>query len=117
MPCDTIAASVPNSGSHVWTAELCDSETDNYKVRVTDIESGAADECNDTFVITPPPECEVTILHPDEEESFCEGENVEILWSTSGQCGDRVRIEMLDRSGASIFGAIDQKLRRYEPSV
>ena len=28
--------------------------------------------------------------------------------------GDRVRIEMFDRSGTSIFGAIDQKLARYE---
>ncbi len=28
--------------------------------------------------------------------------------------GDRVRIEMLDHSGASIFGAIDQTVRRYE---
>ena len=28
--------------------------------------------------------------------------------------GDRVRIEMFDRSGRSIFGAIDQQVRRYE---
>jgi fumarylacetoacetate (FAA) hydrolase len=29
--------------------------------------------------------------------------------------GDRVRIEMLDRDGHSIFGAIDQEITRYEP--
>jgi fumarylacetoacetate (FAA) hydrolase len=29
--------------------------------------------------------------------------------------GDRVRIEMLDAGGQSIFGAIDQKVVRYEP--
>ena len=28
--------------------------------------------------------------------------------------GDRVRIEMLDEQGASIFGAIDQKMVAYE---
>ncbi len=28
--------------------------------------------------------------------------------------GDRVRIEMFDKSGASIFGAIDQKIVKYE---
>ena len=28
--------------------------------------------------------------------------------------GDRVRIEMLDRDGRSIFGAIDQEITRYE---
>ena len=28
--------------------------------------------------------------------------------------GDRVRIEMLDRDGASLFGAIDQTVARYE---
>ncbi|HYE50540.1 MAG TPA: fumarylacetoacetate hydrolase family protein [Azospirillaceae bacterium] len=29
--------------------------------------------------------------------------------------GDRVRIEMLDREGGSVFGAIDQQVVRYEP--
>jgi fumarylacetoacetate (FAA) hydrolase len=29
--------------------------------------------------------------------------------------GDRVRIEMFDASGASIFGAIDQQVQKYEP--
>ncbi len=29
--------------------------------------------------------------------------------------GDRVRIEMLDADGASIFGAIDQEVQRYQP--
>jgi fumarylacetoacetate (FAA) hydrolase len=29
--------------------------------------------------------------------------------------GDRIRIEMLDRAGQSIFGAIDQKVVRYTP--
>jgi fumarylacetoacetate (FAA) hydrolase len=28
--------------------------------------------------------------------------------------GDRVRIEMLDRAGRSIFGAIEQVVTRYE---
>ena len=30
--------------------------------------------------------------------------------------GDRVRIEMFDEAGASIFGAIDQEIRRYTPA-
>ena len=30
--------------------------------------------------------------------------------------GDRIRIEMLDRAGQSIFGAIDQKVVRYTPA-
>jgi len=29
--------------------------------------------------------------------------------------GDRIRIEMFDRTGESIFGAIDQKVVRYTP--
>jgi len=29
--------------------------------------------------------------------------------------GDRIRIEMLDNHGASIFGAIDQKVKQYKP--
>jgi len=30
--------------------------------------------------------------------------------------GDRVRIEMFDSTGASIFGAIDQEVQRYQPA-
>jgi fumarylacetoacetate (FAA) hydrolase len=30
--------------------------------------------------------------------------------------GDRVRIEMLDKGGASIFGAIEQVVVRYNPA-
>jgi fumarylacetoacetate (FAA) hydrolase len=30
--------------------------------------------------------------------------------------GDRVRIEMFDGNGASIFGAIDQQVKRYASS-
>ena len=29
--------------------------------------------------------------------------------------GDRVRIEMLDNAGSSIFGAIDQRVVKYTP--
>jgi fumarylacetoacetate (FAA) hydrolase len=28
--------------------------------------------------------------------------------------GDRIRIEMFDQAGASIFGAIDQEVRKYD---
>ena len=31
--------------------------------------------------------------------------------------GDRIRIEMLDAAGRSIFGAIDQKVVRYDDAV
>jgi len=31
--------------------------------------------------------------------------------------GDRVKIEMLDTSGASIFGAIEQTVEKYSPPV
>jgi fumarylacetoacetate (FAA) hydrolase len=31
--------------------------------------------------------------------------------------GDRIRIEMFDRAGQSIFGAIDQKVARYTPAA
>jgi fumarylacetoacetate (FAA) hydrolase len=31
--------------------------------------------------------------------------------------GDRIRIEMRDGNGASIFGAIDQMVERYTPAV
>ena len=31
--------------------------------------------------------------------------------------GDRIRIEMFDRAGQSIFGAIDQKVVRYTPAA
>jgi fumarylacetoacetate (FAA) hydrolase len=31
--------------------------------------------------------------------------------------GDRIRIEMKDEHGASIFGAIDQVVERYTPTA
>jgi len=35
--------------------------------------------------------------------------------SNSGNATDNSRIEMFDRAGQSIFGAIDQKVVRYTP--
>jgi fumarylacetoacetate (FAA) hydrolase len=47
---------------------------------------------------------------------------IEVIDSGSAQTpflkfGDRVRIEMLDADGRSIFGAIDQAITSYEPKV
>ncbi|MBD3235862.1 MAG: hypothetical protein GF330_04090 [Candidatus Eisenbacteria bacterium] len=50
-PCTTIATSAPNSGSYSWYAAPCTWETEGYAIRVTDLESGAYDDSDQSFVI------------------------------------------------------------------
>lgn len=50
--CRTIATAAPNTSSYDWTVAACGDSTDGYALRVTDDESGAFDESDDTFAIT-----------------------------------------------------------------
>jgi len=53
-PCLTIADGVPDTGSYIWTIAACSEELEDYRIRITDLESGAGDESDDPFIITPP---------------------------------------------------------------
>lgn len=93
--CATIAASTPNDGSHAWPAQACGGFTDGYRVRLTDLASGAFDESDAPFSI---PICAVSVIAPNGGESWTEESAREILW-TAETCGTEVKIELL-RNGS-----------------
>ena len=91
--CATITASTANDGSYTWPAEQCADYDNDYAIRVTDLDSGAADQSDNPFAIHPV--CSVAILAPNGGESFLAGEEVAITWTHSQCCGELVAIELL----------------------
>ncbi|MCK4413281.1 MAG: right-handed parallel beta-helix repeat-containing protein [Candidatus Eisenbacteria sp.] len=51
--CLAIADMESNDGEYLWQAVQCDGEISGYRIRVTDLASGAADESNAPFLIWP----------------------------------------------------------------
>ena len=92
-PCRTIAESTTNDGVYAWTAERCGADTSGYAIRIADLESGASDASDGTFVITCPA-CAVAITSPNGGESWEEGTPRAITWSPTG-CDTAVMIELL----------------------
>lgn len=90
--CLIIAATTENDGEYSWITEQCGTETEDYRIRVTDLETGEADESDASFVIESP--CIVTVSHPNGGESFRVGDAVEITWESTPCCGDSVSIEL-----------------------
>ncbi|MFH1144126.1 MAG: Ser-Thr-rich GPI-anchored membrane family protein [Candidatus Eisenbacteria bacterium] len=91
--CETIAAAADNNGSLTWIPVQCAGEADGYRIRVTDLTTGAADESALDFSIHPA--CEITLLEPDGDEPLCAGTPIDILWTPSTCCGDQVSIELV----------------------
>ncbi len=89
--CHTIAASAENSGVHAWIAEACTLATSGYRVRVTDTTTGASDQSDADFTISPV----LTVTSPGGGETWVEGTTHTITWTTSHTHGDSVRIELL----------------------
>lgn len=91
--CGLIAESAQTTGTLDWIVAGCGSETQGYRVRVTDPSTGATDASDGDFRIDPP-ECPITLLVPNGGETWTEGEIREISWSQSG-CGGTARIDLL----------------------
>lgn len=49
--CDIIAAATANDGHHAWTAVPCDQAAAGYRLRVTDLSTGEADESDGGFQV------------------------------------------------------------------
>ena len=92
-PCDTITASTENDGLYDWNADQCESYSTGYAVRISDFTTGKADASDATFTIVAT--CAITVTAPGDEDSWTEGEEIEITWNVSGGCGNLVRIELL----------------------
>lgn len=56
-PCLTVTSSTPNTGTYHWEEpEQCGTEMEGYTILITDLESGASDESDGTFIIDICPE-------------------------------------------------------------
>lgn len=106
--CATLAASTPNDGAFEWSALPCDGATENYAIRVTDLESGASDVTGASFSVHPA--CAITVSEPLDGDAFCSGAEIDVRWTASTCCGPTVRIELL--RGGSLY----QTLAEAEPN-
>ncbi len=95
--CLTIAAAAPNSGSYPWTVAPCTAGADGYRLRVSDEQSGVADTSSAEFSIAGG--CALAITSPGGSANVCEGDPVEITWTSSTCCGPAVRLALL-RAGS-----------------
>jgi hypothetical protein len=92
-PCLTIAESTANDGELLWTVAACASQYGAYRVRVTDLDSGASDDSDQSFTIGPA--CTLDVTYPNGGELLCTGAPEVLTWSDTGLCGSTVRLELL----------------------
>lgn len=92
--CATSTSSTANDGSYTWTALPCAGMC-GYKIRITDLVSGAADESAEEFCFRP---CSPHVDTPNGGEEWIAATENTILW-TPGNCGPSAKIELL-RNGA-----------------
>lgn len=91
--CAVIDESTENDGARTWTAAACAGESGAYAVRITDLDTGAADESDGMFAMVEAP-CALSVLAPDGGEVIDEGGAAQITWESSS-CGATVTIELL----------------------
>ena len=92
----TIADSSDNDGSYTWTAAQVSDSTSGYRVRITDLASGNADDSNADFSIATPVDpapCTLALTSPNGGESWTAGLAYAISWETS-ECGEQVALEL-----------------------
>jgi hypothetical protein len=91
--CDTIAADAVDSGGFIWNVQDCDGQDGEYRIRVTNIMSGASDQSDGFFSIITP--CRIAMDSPVGGETWQAGTAHEIHWSATGACGTGLRVELL----------------------
>ncbi len=91
--CDTIASGATDSGSFDWIVQGCHGVEGAYRIRVTDIPSGAADQSDNSFAIST--HCRITVIDPSGGEIWQAGNPHTIRWTTAGVCGSLFRVDLL----------------------
>jgi len=91
--CAVVAPATANSGEYVWNAAPCDAEGGSYRVRVVDLDSGAADLSDGPVTLLPP--CSLAVTAPAAGTDLCDGQTVQIAWTRSSCCGDRFKIDLV----------------------
>lgn len=94
--CLALADSTANDGEFLWTAETCGPDTTRGRVRVTALSGDGGDESDAELAIVRSSEpCGVLVTRPDGGEAWVEGRRYELTWDPSGDCGNAVRLELL----------------------
>ncbi len=89
--CAVISSSTTNDGRYTWTASRCGGFSDEYRIRVTDLELGGFDESDSPFAIVA---CRPTVVFPNGGEEIPPGSAQTIQWS-SASCEGPVKIQLL----------------------
>ncbi|HTY47730.1 MAG TPA: Ser-Thr-rich GPI-anchored membrane family protein [Methanomassiliicoccales archaeon] len=95
---DTIVASTPNSGSYQTTIPSSTEAGTTYFVRITSLTNATIHGDSGTFTITAAPVSYVgtiTVTSPAASSVHEQGSNLAIAWTTTGNTGDHVKIELV----------------------
>ncbi len=91
--CATISGATANSGSFTWIVDPCGGWTTGYRIRITDLGSGATAESHGTFAIQRA--CELRLQSPNGGETWIEGCERVIGWALTEACAPEVVVELL----------------------
>jgi hypothetical protein len=96
----TIVSSVSKgtneSGSYNWVVPSTQTAGSDYQVRVTSTSNSACTGTNSgNFTITGPPPPSITVTSPNGGETWAAGTTQNISWSSTGNPGSYVKIELL----------------------
>ena len=103
-------ANTLNDGSCSWTLLDAEGTGGDYRVRITSATNAAiTDTSNGYFTITSPnPPSSITVTSPNGGEIWVHGSTHDITWTSSGDAGSNVKIELL--KGGSVYRTLANTL-------
>ena len=88
-----IIASTPNDGTHPWPILATQAPGNDYIIKITSTTNVViTDNSDSTFTI---PDPTITVVSPNDTESWVRGTTQTIRWNSSGSPGAYVKIELL----------------------
>lgn len=90
-----IAADVPNNGLWVGGIPGEFATGSDYFIKLTDLGDTTIYDFSGRFSVAPPRPCVFTIASPADEDTWYNGEDVTILWSSSGSCSSEVDLALM----------------------
>ena len=92
----TLSTSTPNDGSYSWTISPGLATGTDYRIRITSTSTPTiTDTSNSNFAITSGTITSVTVTSPNGGESWVRGSNHAITWTSTGNVGSYVKMEVL----------------------